>query len=69
MFLIIDDQLWRFSETSMILENKKDTIWMYGNKTWTMPKENEEGYIEDIKNNSLVLDLKDGKLAKTKISK
>ena len=53
----------------MILENKKDTIWMYGNKTWTMPKENEEGYIEDIKNNSLVLDLMDGKLAKTKISK
>ena len=42
---------------------------MYGNKTWTMPKENEEGYIEDIKNNSLVLDLMDGKLAKTKISK
>ena len=45
----------------MILENKLDT-WMYGNKTWTIPKEDGEGYIEDIENNLGVLGLMDGKL-------
>ena len=44
----------------MILENKMDT-WMYGNKTWIMPKEDGEGYIEDIENNLSVLGLMDGK--------
>ena len=59
----IDRQLWRYSDTSMILENKMDT-WMYGNKTWTMPKEDGEGYIVDIENNLSVLGLMDGKSLK-----
>ena len=35
--------------------------WMYGNKTWTIPSEDEEGYIVDIENNLSVLGLMDGK--------
>ena len=49
----------------MTLENKIDT-WMYGNKTWTMPKEDGEGYIVDIENNLSVLGLIDGKSIKSK---
>ena len=37
---------------------------MYGNKTWTMPKEDDEGYIVDIENNLSVLGLMDGKSLK-----
>jgi hypothetical protein len=47
----------------MILENKMDT-WMYGNKTWTIPTEDGEGYIEDIESNLLVLGVMDGKSIK-----
>ena len=36
--------------------------WVYGNKTWKVPKEDGEGYIEDIENNLGVLGLMDGKL-------
>ena len=59
--VFVDRQLWKYSDADMILENKVDT-WMYGNKTWTMPKENGEGYIEDIENNLSVLGLMFGKL-------
>ena len=59
----IDRQLWRYSDTNMTLENKMDT-WMYGNKTWTMPSEDGEGYIVDIENNLSVLGLSDGKSIK-----
>ena len=38
--------------------------WMYGNKTWTMPSEDGEGYIVDIENNLSVLGLMDGKSLK-----
>ena len=38
--------------------------WMYGNKTWTMPKEDGEGYIVNIENNLSVLGLIDGKSIK-----
>ena len=55
-FLFLDSQLWNYSDTDMILENKKDS-WMYGNKAWTMPKEDGEGYIVDIENNLSVLGL------------
>ena len=41
--------------------------WMYENKTWTMPKEDGEGYIVDIENNLSVLGLMDGKSATMKI--
>ena len=44
----------------MTLENKMDT-WTYGNKTWTIPSEDGEGYIVDIENNLSVLGLMDGK--------
>ena len=62
-FVFIDRQLWRYNDTNMILENKMDT-WMYGNKTWTMPTEDGEGYIEDIESNLLVLGVMDGKSIK-----
>ena len=55
-FLFLDSQLWNYSDTDMILENKKDS-WMYGNKAWTMPKEDGEGYIVDVENNLSVLGL------------
>ena len=61
----IDRQLWRYSDTNMTLENKIDT-WMYGNKTWTLPSEDGEGYIVDIENNLSVLGLIDGKSIKSK---
>ena len=47
----------------MNLENKMDT-WIYGNKTWTLPSEDGEGYIVDIENNLSVLGLSDGKSIK-----
>ena len=37
---------------------------MYGNKTWTMPSEDGEGYIVDIENNLSILGLSDGKSIK-----
>ena len=59
----IDHQLWRYSDTNMTLENKMDT-WTYGNKTWTIPSEDGEGYVVDIENNLSVLGLMDGKSIK-----
>ena len=64
--VFVDRQLWRYSDNNRILENKMDT-WMYENKTWTMPKEDGEGYIVDIENNLSVLGLMDGKSATMKI--
>ena len=58
--MFLDSQLWNYSDSNMTLENKLDT-WMYGNKTWTMPTEDGEGYIEDITNNLSVLGLIYGK--------
>ena len=46
----------------MTLKNKLGE-WMHGNKTWTIPKENGEGYIEELENNSSVLGPMDGKSA------
>ena len=57
-FSFLDKQLWRYSGTTMILENKLGE-WMHRNKTWTIPKENGEGYIEELENNSSVLGLLD----------
>ena len=50
----------------MTLENKLGE-WMHRNKTWTIPKENGEGYIEELEHNSSVLGLMDGKSATMKI--
>ena len=50
----------------MILENKMGE-WMHGNKTWTIPQKDGEGYIEELENNSSVLGLMDGKSATMKV--
>jgi hypothetical protein len=44
----------------MTLKNKLGE-WMHGNKTWTIPLKNGEGYIVELENNSLVMGLMDGK--------
>ena len=44
----------------MTLENKLGE-WMHGNKTWTIPLKDGEGYIVELENNSLVMGLMDGK--------
>ena len=59
-FSFLGKQLWRYSETTLTLENKLGE-WMHGNKTWTIPKENGEGYIVELENNSSVMGLMDGK--------
>ena len=59
-FSFLGKQLWRYSETTLTLENKLGE-WMLGNKTWTIPKENGEGYIVELENNSSVMGLMDGK--------
>ena len=58
--MFLDSQLWNYSDSNMILENKMNT-WMYGNKTWRMPKEDGEGYIAEFENNLSVLGLFYGK--------
>ena len=50
----------------MTLKNKLGE-WMHGNKTWTIPQKDGEGYIEELENNSSVLGLMDGKSATMKI--
>ena len=65
-FSFLEKQLWRYSETNMTLKNKLGE-WMHGNKTWTIPKENGEGYIEELENTSSVLGLMDGKSATMKV--
>ena len=52
----------------MTLENKLGE-WMHGNKTWTIPQKDGEGYIEELENNSSVLGLMDGKSATMKLHK
>ena len=42
----------------MTLKNKLGE-WMHGNKTWTIPQKDGEGYIEELENNSSVLGLMD----------
>ena len=44
----------------MTLKNSRGD-WIYENKTWTVPKENGEGYITELENNSTVLSFMDGK--------
>ena len=61
-FSFLGKQLWRYSETTLTLENKLGE-WMHRNRTWTIPKENGEGFIGDLENNSSVLGLMDGKSA------
>ena len=46
----------------MTLKNSRSE-WLYGNKTWTIPKENGEGYVSELETNSLVLGVMDGKSA------
>ena len=50
----------------MTLKNSRGE-WIHGNKTWTIPKENGEGYVSELENNSLVLGLMDGKSATMKL--
>ena len=50
----------------MTLKNSRGD-WIYRNKTWTVPKENREGYVSELENNSLVLGLMDGKSATMKL--
>ena len=52
----------------MALKNKLGE-WMHGNKTWTIPPKDGEGYIEELENNSSVLGLMDGKSATMKLHK
>ena len=52
----------------MTLKNSRGD-WIYGNKTWTVPKENTEGYVSELENKSLVLGLMDGKSATMKLHK
>ena len=59
-FYFLDQQLWSYSETTMTLKNSRGD-WIYENKTWTVPKENGEGYITELENNSTVLSFMDGK--------
>ena len=59
-FYLLDQQLWTYSEASMTLKNSRSE-WLYGNKTWTIPKENGEGYVAEVENHSSVLDLIVGK--------
>ena len=44
----------------MTLKNKLGE-WMHGNKTWTIPQTDGEGFIVELENNSLVMGLMDGK--------
>ena len=47
----------------MTLKNSRSE-WIYENKTWTIPKENGEGYVSELEDNSLVLGLMNGKSAR-----
>ena len=60
-FSFLDKQLWRYSEKTMNLENKMGE-WVHGNKSWTIPKVNGEGYIAELENNSSVLGLITGEI-------
>ena len=59
-FSFLEKQLWRYSETNMTLKNKLGE-WMHGNKTWTIPQTDGEGFIVELESNSLVMGLMDGK--------
>ena len=51
-FALFLAKFWKHDEVTGKLQNKAYS-WMYGDVSWNIPKEGEEGFIEDRSDNSL----------------